>query len=171
MAEMKDGKYPCHERAEARRVWQPHEGGPAGLEECREFQPGYVCRDRGMKGHGLHGMEVRWLLRGPNGGAQFVLFTDWLPGRKSQRSIADLYPMGADVGYHSPVPRFDGHDPMFTECDLIPGGGPCYYDGSGMRAETLTEMFKVAGEPVIWAELESVYDELTDAAQNPQITP
>jgi hypothetical protein len=137
-----------------------------------QFTPGYNCADRGMRGHGVHGMEIRWLLRGPAGAAQFLLYSDWIPGQLSpghglmpdgsyswQSVRGDpLYPMGADVGYHARRPQFDGQDPMSDECIVL--GGPCYYDGSGMRADKLTKVFVQFGEQAVWDELESVYADL-----------
>ena len=51
----------CHERGETRVRWRKREDG---LEECVQFVPGYNCPVEGGSGHGVHGMEVRWFLRG-----------------------------------------------------------------------------------------------------------
>lgn len=135
-----------------------------GLEESVQFTPGYVCSASGPHSHGRHGMEIRWMLRGPAGAAQFLLFTSWDPdldigaGAVVRPKRRLFPPMGADVGYHARRPQFDDHRIMTKVCPVI--GGPCYYDGSGLRAETLLRQLLVVGEHAVWAELESVYDRL-----------
>lgn len=159
---MSDGPpYNCHERGETRVRWHKRDDG---LEESVQFCPGFACRDRSMRGHGIHGMEIRWYLRGPAGGAQFVLFTDWVPGRPPVKSLAYMYPMGADVGYHSRRPIYEDDQPFSDSCEMT-GGGVCYYDGSGMRAQELVHVFKEFGEQAIWDELQSVYDSLPVEAE------
>ncbi len=161
----------CHERGETRIRWSPR---PDGLEESVQFTPGYNCPVGSMQGHGVHGMEICWYLRGPNGGAQFRIYTDWTPGpvrpghgiapdgssNRYDRSPVTgewepRYPMGADVGYHARVPQWEGDKPISDDCPVI--GGVCYYDGSGMRADKLVREFIPHGEEVIWHELEDVY--------------
>ena len=144
--------------------WFPR---PDGLERAVVFQPGY---NSGSREYGVHGMEIRWLLRGPNGAAQCVFFTDWTPGELKPghglppRGYPPLprrqYPMGADLGYHALVPQYEGQENYArADCDVIPGG-ICYYDGSGMASELLAKEFTEHGEPVIWAALEAQYADL-----------
>lgn len=161
----------CNQRAEVRIRWTPRADG---LEESVQFAPGHNCRARGLHSHGVHGMEIRWLLRGPAGGAQFVLYTDWIPGELSpghglspsgQYTAWRSFPMGADVGYHAKRPMYEGHEPLSGECEIT--GGACYYDGSGLRALELAEVFKQFGEQAIWDELESVYADLETGVSAP----
>lgn len=156
----------CHYRGATRAEWRAR---PDGLEESVQFTPGYNCADRSMQGHGVHGMEIAWYLRGPAGAAQFKLFTDWIPGTRSRghglsrlgrNDTWMLYPMGVDVGYHARRAQYEDQEPIHDDCPII--GGSCWYDGSGMRAETLVTQFTVLGEHVIWAELEAVYQRLVD---------
>lgn len=147
----------CHDRGETRIRWT---GRPDGLEESVRFTPGFICPVQGGSGHGRHGMEIRWLLRGPRGGAQFVLYTDWLPGKASSPSVAHMFPMGADVGYHAKRPMYEGQEPLDSECEIT--GGACWYDGSGLRAMELAERFKVDGEQIVWDQLEAVYADLIE---------
>jgi hypothetical protein len=158
----------CHERGEVRKEWRPR---PDGLEESVRFVTGYNCRRRGPKTHGVHGMEIHWYLRGPAGGAHFLMVTDWIPGQRwrghglspeGTNDTWDMYPMGIDVGYHSPRPRFEDQFITKSECDLVPKSSPCYWDGSGLRAMELAKRFIHEGEPVIWAELEAIYAGLSD---------
>jgi hypothetical protein len=141
--------------------WFPR---PDGLERAVVFQPGY----NGTGVHGVHGMEITWLLRGPKGGVQFKLFTDWIPGKRSpghglspdgSYDSWDLFPMGVDLGYHARVPQYEGQE-VYGRDDCEVTGGRCYYDGSGMAAERLAKEFIVQGEPVIWAALEAEYQGL-----------
>ena len=165
--------YTCHERGETRVVWNKRKDG---LEESVQFTPGFNCRDRSGNGHGVHGMEVWWLLRGPAGAAQFLLYTDWVPGKltpghglsldgsvpgKFTRDGEQMYPMGADLGYHSRRPQHEEQKPISDDCSVI--GGPCYYDGSTSRAEDLKREFVVKGENVIWQALENEYSNLACA--------
>ncbi len=156
----------CHSRGIVRVEWRPR---PDGLEESTQFVPGYNCPDRSMSGHGVHGMEIHWYLRGPAGGAQFKMGTDWIPGElfpghglgpDGVNRTWMLYPTGVDVGYHARRPQWEGDQPIHDDCPII--GGTCYYDGSGLRADDVLKRFVVDGEPVIWAELEKVYAELVD---------
>src|SRR3989304_7948559 len=76
------------------------------------FHPAY---ERGNKG-GRHSAEMRFLLHGPEGTVQFLVYTGWhlpesikamaaLPhnlGRPLNQFIFE--PMPADLGYHSPKP-------------------------------------------------------------------
>lgn len=162
----------CHERGSVRQEWRVRDDG---LEESVQFVPGYNCSDKSMRGHGVHGMEVRWYLRGPKGGAQFVIYSGWIPGKlqpghglspagdyswECYLHNGELrYPAGADVGYHAKFPQWEGQEPIQDDCAIT--GGPCYYDGSGLRAEKLARRFAHEGEQVIWDELEDVYGDIT----------
>lgn len=90
-------------------------------------------------------------------------------------------PMGYDVGYHSPTPKFEGHtinwptkmrktgegpmdvafDKIGTEppkCDWI--GVPCYCDGSAIRAEEWMKILLEEGSEKIWEMLEEEHKAL-----------
>ena len=114
------------------------------------FQAAY---DKRTEGYGRHGVDIRFVLKGDAGAVQFVMFTDWpfndLP--------SNLFPMAADLGYHSPTPRYEGQDPT-TECPYL-DGKTCYYDGSGLNAEPVMQKLFTGGSDAVWAELESYYAE------------
>lgn len=162
----------CHERGETRIRWTPR---PDGLEESVQFTPGYNCPVPGGKGHGVHGMEIMWLLRGPRGAIQLHMFTDWIPGILSPghglqpdgRHIgtnADgtvRWPDGAGIGWHTRRPQYEGHEPD-GECGLI--GGPCYYDQSFSGADPVAPAFLERGEQVVWDVLELEYGRLPEPA-------
>lgn len=160
----------CHTRGEVRETrWCAR---PDGLEEAVVFIPGYNCTDRSMRGHGVHGMEIRWYLRGPAGATQFVMYTDWIPGTRSpghglqpdgsyswanSRGLP-MWPFGIDVGYHARAPRYADQSPR-EGCEVL-DGATCYYDGSGIRGYELAPKFIDEGEQVIWRELEAWYRRL-----------
>lgn len=119
--------------------------------------------------YGIHGVTMIFMLKGPAGMVQFVLFTNWhLPHVTKEtdaRTLAkaragflqdvDLrcfyHPMAADLGYHSPKPMFEGQEPR--ECPYL-DGQPCYYDGSGLNAERVYDVLLAEGGEGVWRELE-----------------
>lgn len=66
----------------------------------------------------------------------------------------EYHPQPADLGYHSPVPMYEGQNSM-GECNLL--GGICYYDGSGLRAEEVLETLIREGSDAVWAFLDEEY--------------
>jgi hypothetical protein len=133
-----------------------------GLERAVVFEPGYICTTSGPHGHGRHGMNIRWILRGPKGAITFLVFTGWLPGREEMGLDAGAHsPMAADLGYYARVSQYEGN---FAREDCECTGGTCYYDGSGMAASDLFKRFTTEGEAAIWAALASRYDSLSDGA-------
>lgn len=121
------------------------------------------------KNYGIHGVELRMVLTGPLGATQFVVYTNWhLPHvmaeqlarhSGSPRDVELFFsPMAADVGYHSPVPLYEGQQSMGS-CPYL-DGQECYYDGSGLRAkEWFREIFLPLGSDGIWEALEKEYRE------------
>jgi hypothetical protein len=128
------------------------------------FEPAYDKRDTG---HGIHGAQMRWLLKGPLGIIQFLVFTQWhLPAvmeEMERKFEAGLYPynsaslwkpLPADLGYHSPRPMYDGQSDM--PCDLMPEG-KCWYDGSGLNAAPVFALLVSEGSDAVWLRLEEEY--------------
>lgn len=124
------------------------------------FERAYDKRDHDpAKNYGIHGVNIRFVLQGPGGATQFLLFTNWhLP----EVEIDSQEPMPADLGYHSPTPRYEGQDHNAV-CDLL-GMTGCYYDGSGLRAEPVYEALLREGSDGVWRILEEEYDSLFEAA-------
>ena len=137
------------------------------MEKLIECGPGYDKRDPNpSKDYGICGMHIRFVLIGDKGATQFVIFTDWYPPDTQQRlfdeaqpgmSFFSMKPMGADVGYHSPVSQYDGQEPIDDECPYL-DGKPCHYDGSGLAADALVKVFLVEGVDAVWDELQDEYD-------------
>jgi hypothetical protein len=138
------------------------------------FRAAYDRRDPDPgKNYGVHGVEIRFVLIGPKGAAQFLLYTNWmLPHVQKERDEYTLdkilagdrlyrddpfyshKPMAADLGYHAREPRYEGQK-KYDVCDFIEGG--CYYDGSTSNAEPVFDRLLHEGEDGVWAELEDYY--------------
>ena len=153
----------CHERGETRVRWTPR---PDGMEESVQFVPGYNCPVPVGSGHGVHGMEIRWHLRGPAGAVVLVMFTDFIPGERwpghglspsGRHETWNLYPAGGGVHYHGRAPLYDGHE-ADDGCPLL--GGQCYRDIHYMGADDAVKRFPAEGEQVIWDALEEAYKRL-----------
>lgn len=122
-----------------------------------KFDPAY---DRSAEGYGTHGVNMRWYLKGEKGIVQFVVYTNWhLPHKHKEYVVSGkvfmLAPMPADVGYHSPV-KIHGHETEFDDCSLMPDG-KCYYDGSGLQAESLFQILVSEGDEAVWQYMEDYY--------------
>lgn len=131
------------------------------------FAPAYDKRHIDPeKNYGIHGVTLTFYLRGEKGVVQFVIYTNWhLPhvqeelDNKSDSQFPHLFchPMGADVGYHSPVSLSEHNTkPLTGNCPVL-GGVPCFYDGSGLWGVAVLERLITEGEDAVWEELEKAY--------------
>jgi hypothetical protein len=97
------------------------------LERIVEFEPAFDKRNVDPeKNFGIHGVEMRWVLKGERGAVQFLVYTNWQLPHVTQESINRLgfardfgmemrcfwLPMAADLGYHSKFPLYEGQEPM-----------------------------------------------------------
>jgi hypothetical protein len=139
------------------------------MEKQVSFYPAYDKRDpKPAKNYGIHGVDIRFILKGARGAVQFVLYTNWhLPAVQQemyQRAAykdecylqAALGPMAADRGYHSPAPTYEGQEVSSDECEYL-DGKPCYYDRSGLDADRIYEVLLAEGDSGVWRELEEYY--------------
>jgi hypothetical protein len=113
------------------------------------------------KNYGVHGVDLRMYVIGARGAVQFVLYTNWmLPNVDATPRARWLdKPMPADLGYHSPIPTYEGQEDWGRDdCHLL--GCRCYYDGSGLNAERIYDVLLREGSDGVWRELESFYDEV-----------
>jgi hypothetical protein len=126
-----------------------------------EWTPAFDKRDPNpSKNYGIHGMNLRFVLKGERGAIQFLIFTGWhLPRVQEEfkRKGWDSSPMPADLGYHSLAPHYEGQGVQSDSCEYC-DGKPCYYDGSGLNAEPVFDKFVSEGEEAMWAELASYYE-------------
>lgn len=120
------------------------------------------------RNYGIHGVEMRWYLKGPCGVIQFVVYTNWqLPHvneERDERTVSHEYahllcrPMASDLGYHSPFPMYDCQSLTTESCELLEGK-PCYYDGSSLAADDVLDLLIREGGEAVWARLEKEYVE------------
>lgn len=131
------------------------------MEHITQINGAWDKRDKDpSKNYGIHGVEMRFVLKGPEGAVQFLLYTGWhLP--EVTREIGQQKPMPADLGYHSPTPRHEGQEQMNDGkgCEYL-DGKPCYYDGSGCNAYGMWEVLLKEGSEGVWKALECVYSDL-----------
>lgn len=114
--------------------------------------------------------EWRWLLTGPEGAMQFLVYA--YPTSDTRWDIYGAYPFnypkvdswwlsGVDVGAHRRrcMPADAGGYAHFDECEYL-DGAPCWYDGSGLVAEEVLRAWigRDRDDEVIRAALESRYD-------------
>lgn len=125
-----------------------------GFERSICFEPGFNSGDRQ---YGVSSMKVRFILRGPLGATQFLLYTGWTPGRIENRAYPESS-MGADVGYHARTRQYEGQDDM-GDCEYL-DGARCFYDGSGLAASELFKRFAEEGEEAVWQVLRDWHDRL-----------
>ena len=131
-----------------------------------EFTPAFDRRSpEPAKNYGIHGVDMRCYLKGAKGAVQFILYTDWhLPNVRQDFEAKHGYhysmgPTPADLGYHSPVPMYEGQEPMTESCELL-NGKPCYYDGSGLNANDIFDTLVHKGGDAMWSALEDYYREI-----------
>jgi len=112
------------------------------------------------KNYGIGGMLACFILAGAKGA---VHFTASLPAylehnRREMLTSINEYsfkPYGFDVGYHSPIPQYNGQEPH-GPCEYL-DGAVCYCDGSALRADEFLPRFISGGSEVVWKMLEEEY--------------
>lgn len=138
------------------------------FERIVTMSPAFDRRDPDpSKNYGIHGVELRMVLKGPKGATQFVLYTNWMLPNVERETWSKGHdtgtlriltsPTAADFGYHWHRPHYSGHDAM--TCDLLPAG-KCYYDGSSLNADRIFDVLRSEGSDGVWRELESLYRSL-----------
>lgn len=144
--------------------------GPAG---CAFGKPNCAPGKGGY--HGMHGANMRFVLKGAFGAVQFVVYTNWYAKDTAERveqnfntrptygtagQLARLLygPMPADLGYHALDVSDSQKEWMMARenCELL-DGRPCYYDGSGLNAEPVFEILVTQGSDAVWVYLEEYY--------------
>ena len=105
------------------------------LQHIIEWEPAYDKRNSNpSKDYGVHGVELRFLVKGLNGVVQFIIYTNWHLS-SVQREMDNKYstehihchPMGADIGYHAYIPSYEGQDISPYPCKYL-DNNPCFYD-------------------------------------------
>lgn len=142
------------------------------LKRVIEWEPAFDKRDPDPgKNHGVHGMEIRFLLKGPDLVVQFLISTNWQlehvwrewevkedfnPRRDKYKHLL-CRPMGADLGRHSTTPLYESERMVSKKCEYL-DDRPCYYDGSGLNAEELLKKLIAEGEEPVWKRMTEAYE-------------
>ena len=143
------------------------------LEHIVEITEAYDKRNPDpAKNYGVHGVNLKFLVKGPKGVIQFLIYTNWMLPHNMEELKAKcdghycyLEPMPADIGYHSYVPMHEGEAPISKSCEYLEGK-PCYYDGSSLNAEPIFDIMVSRGGDAMWAELERWYHDTFDCPEN-----
>jgi hypothetical protein len=132
------------------------------FERIVEILPAF---DKRKEGYGIHGCDMRMVLKGEKGAVGFTLYTNWMLPHVEKELDAKIHeqfphlschPLPADLGYHSPTPHYEGQKSM-GPCEYL-NGEPCYYDGSGLNAENIYHALLSRGSDGVWEELERCYN-------------
>lgn len=171
-------------RVQPEYIWYPHPTRPE-LERCFISLPGFV--DPGPRDGtwcGVHGMELCWVVRGPNGAIEWSVSTDWIPGRVGDkyrrehgegRGHPDFYPRGMPISYHASSfqPALSWTDegdysPTRTDCLLLGeeptacwAGQQSYSGGNDLLVDYVKR-----GDGAVWEKLDEAYDNLEDSGIN-----
>ena len=118
------------------------------------------------KNYGIHGVTLKFVLKGKLGATNFTIYTTWhLPEVQQELihrtfgggyDVEMLLPMPADFGYHSPKKLYEYSTLAVEGCPYL-NGKPCYCDGSSLYAETVYEKLLREGDDAVWKELEESY--------------
>lgn len=104
------------------------------FERITEWEPAFDKRDPDpKKNYGIHGVAVRWVLKGEKGAVQFLVYTQWMLPHVIKEQMrrfrlraalshskedfeGELHtfwqPMAVDLGYHSKFPMYENQEPM-----------------------------------------------------------
>lgn len=138
------------------------------LERIVKFEPAFDKRsDDPKKNYGIHGVNLRMILKGEEGAVSFTLYTNWqLPhvteeqDKRFNPKFPHLlcHPMPVDIGYHSPKPFYKDQFSK-EDCEYL-NGERCYGDGSVLDAEDYFKILVEKGDDGFWKEMEKYYKSL-----------
>ncbi len=113
------------------------------------------------KNYGIGCCHISFVLKGDNGAIHFDVFSGWyLPQQVSehgQKQWKDWQPSGAQISYHSYIPRYEGQSSS-GECDWL-DGKKCYSDTSFCYADEVFAALVSGGDEAMWKELEEFYND------------
>lgn len=126
-----------------------------GFKRRIEFAGAFDKRDPDpKKNYGICGMRLWFHFIGPKGATSFHVLTNMDLPHVFEETRFHMAPMGADIGYHSHTPLYEGQESR--HCDLLPEG-VCYFDGSGLAANAFMPTFLAEGDEAVWTRLEKEY--------------
>lgn len=126
-----------------------------------------ACRPEEGGSHGIHGLEIRFLVVGEEGAVQFLLYTGWPPEPKTGPQHSGRVP--ADLGYHARTPQYEGQSSM-GPCGFLEGD-ECYYDGTSLGADEPFRILCNDGDEALWAFLEAEYRARFRKGEHPESQP
>ena len=123
-----------------------------------------TCAPGAGRFHGVGSARWRFSVTKDGDAAQFLLGGTYLPEtyeREQKRGQLHAPLLGRDVGFHTSTRHRDEENDFtwgsaMDDCDLL--GVPCWYDGSGLRADEWVTPF-LRGEMDVWAKLREVWAE------------
>lgn len=141
------------------------------------FYPAWDKRDADpSKNYGIHGVEIGFYLTGERGVIQFKVSTNWhLPHVQeeiNQKPVNPEFPylfhepLPSDIGYHSPIPQYEGQEAITDSCDFL-NGRKCYYDGSSLRAKDYFKVLCEGGDDALWEAMKEEYKIQLYREENP----
>lgn len=129
------------------------------MERITRFTPAY---DHRKEGGGVHCVDLYFVLKGPKGAIELVIFTGWMLSHVHERlKEKGEFPIAqaARLGWHSPTPIFEDQQPSNDTCNYL-DGLPCYCDWSYLRGgpQSQFEVLVEQGSDGVWASLQEEYD-------------
>jgi len=137
------------------------------LERKIRFSPAFDKRSSDpSKDYGIHGAELHFELKGPDGGVTYTLFTNWmLPHVQAEQDAKELLrephlrymfhkPQTAGLDGHWKKPQYEGQSPV-KNCVVT--GGDCYCDGTSLTGDVFSALV-TEGDEAVWKILEDRYE-------------
>jgi hypothetical protein len=128
-------------------------------ERIVSMQNGYCCSLTGGNSHGVHGLNMLFVLKNEKGAVQFLVYTGWYPNWEWMKNEKGSV-MPADLGYHSPTAHYEGQT-KHEGCAWL-DGADCYYDGSGLNAIEVFKTLVQQGEEAMWTSLEEYHKQVLE---------
>ncbi len=145
----------------------PADSGRSGLTRTVTFQAAWDKRNPDpAKNYGVHGIQIDFVVRGPEGAVYVALMTDWVLPEVQQwhEQLAEANPMLRQVNgrqlldrvsIHSRIPR-EGWEANGKKCDFF--DGPCWVTCfSYMASDPIWETMLREGDAGFWRSLEEIY--------------
>jgi hypothetical protein len=144
------------------------------LRVVRFWPAHHRCHPDPTRDYGIASVRMFWALRVGDWAMTWDVHTGWdLPDEAFLAAAPDCeHPrhrtgpppdpgkravMGGAVDWHSPVPRFDGHELAQETCAIT--GAPCYLDSGFSLGSDLFDLLRTAGDEAVWKRLRELLDE------------
>lgn len=116
------------------------------------------------KNYGVSAMTLSFAVLGEKGAVELSIYTGWYLKHvreefAEKRLLSDTF-MGRDLGYHSYRAQYAGQ--WSSDCCHLLGEERCFYEGSSLQAQELTEYFLEHGDESLFRKLEQLYKQYYD---------